>query len=79
MEFYSSQNIGSLFFLFKKDIVQIFATSQQKEEARLQQGPCVDALHFILARDNNCILVTRDKHFVLFSHITTTYVPEDLL
>ncbi|MFT7615376.1 MAG: putative nucleic acid-binding protein [Candidatus Woesearchaeota archaeon] len=38
-----------------------------------------DALHAILARDNNCILVTRDKHFQKITPICIPYKPEEII
>lgn len=36
----------------------------------LRKGGFADALHVILARDNNAILVTRDEHFIDLTVIT---------
>lgn len=43
----------------------------QKEEASSICGdlPLADALHAIIARDNDAVLVTRDKHFLMLTHI----------
>ncbi len=38
-----------------------------------------DALHCILARDNDAILITRDKHFEKLSEIVVIKKPEDLI
>ena len=54
---------------------------QYGEAARLNRDrklPFVDLLHAILARDNNAILVTRDKHFQQFDDIEIRK-PEDLI
>ncbi len=41
--------------------------------------PFGDALHAIIARDNNAILITRDKHLFELTMIVSVAKPEDLL
>ncbi|MBI3026645.1 PIN domain-containing protein [Candidatus Woesearchaeota archaeon] len=45
----------------------MIATEKQREEAKKiaeeRNVPAGDALHAIIARDNDLILVTRDSHF----------------
>ncbi|MBI4454052.1 PIN domain-containing protein [Candidatus Woesearchaeota archaeon] len=41
--------------------------------------PFNDALHAVLARDNNAILVTRDKHFFELQEELIIMKPEDLV
>lgn len=56
--------------------------SQAKEAAILCKQRKVafgDALHAILARDNNAIMVTRDKHFLGLADIAEVKKPEDLI
>ena len=53
-----------------------------EEAARLcksLQIPFGDCLHAILARDNNAIIVTRDKHFEQLKLITDARKPEELI
>jgi len=38
-----------------------------------------DCIHAIIAKDNNAVLVTRDKHFEAFRDIVQIRKPEDLL
>ncbi len=45
---------------------------------KLKKLPFNDLLHAILARDNQAILVTRDKHFEEFGDIVIVKKPEDL-
>ena len=54
---------------------QIKETIKIKREKRL---PFNDLLHSILARDNDAIMVTRDRHFEQFEDIVTIRKPEDL-
>ena len=41
--------------------------------------PLGDALHGILARDSNAIMVTRDRHFRKLNAMVTIKKPEDLI
>ena len=55
---------------------------QVKEAAKLSKKhniPFGDALHGILARDNNAIMVTRDYHFEKLGDIVSVKKPEDLI
>jgi predicted nucleic acid-binding protein len=55
---------------------------QLKEAAKLkreQNLPFGDALHAIIARDNDAIMVTRDKHFEDMQRIAEIRKPEDLI
>jgi predicted nucleic acid-binding protein len=64
--------------LVKVDITE----SQRKEAAILCKKKKVafgDALHAILARDNNAIIITRDKHFLELGDISEVRKPEDLI
>ncbi len=40
--------------------------------------PMKDILHAIVARDNDAILVSRDRHFRQIAHITKAFIPENL-
>ncbi len=80
---YSMQQIKGMFKLFEKQIEKLIATKGQREEAKKiateRKVPKGDALHAIIARDNNLILVTRDKHFKILKDISKHYKPEDLI
>lgn len=41
--------------------------------------PVKDALHAVIARDNNAVLVTRDKHFQELQNMITVRKPEELI
>jgi predicted nucleic acid-binding protein len=62
--------IASLLALLdSKDLIEHVSTYKfQEDEAELlaegRDVPRPDALHAVLARDNNSILVTKDKHFL---------------
>ena len=49
------------------------------ELAKEKNVPFADAAHAILARDNNAILVTRDRDFNRLLHIKEYKKPEDLI
>ena len=55
---------------------------QIKEAVKLKKNlkiPFGDALHTILAKDNNAIMVTRDHHFEEVQNIVDIKKPEDLI
>ncbi len=64
-------------------LLRIPISEQQKQEAKKisleSQVPKGDALHAILARDNDAILVSRDKHHYLVDDLVTVRKPEDLI
>jgi predicted nucleic acid-binding protein len=69
---------GASGFLEKAEIYEW----QLKEAADLSKGlniPLGDAIHGILARDNNAIMVTRDGHFRKLKGKITVRKPEELL
>ena len=63
---YSIERINGMMKLFENLIDKIFVTKKQRNEARIiaeeRNLPKGDVLHAILARDNNLVLITRDKH-----------------
>ncbi len=58
-------------------------SSIQQKEARVIgrkiRLPWEDALHAILARDNQAMMITRDKHFAEFQGMIEIKKPEELL
>ncbi len=79
--YYSRDEIRGLLTPFMKNIKKVGVTKEQAREARrvvekyqTSQG---DALHAILARDNDLILISRDRDFLKLAHITKSYRPED--
>ena len=55
---------------------------QAKEAAVISKQRNVafgDGLHAILARDNNAIMITRDKHFLELTDISEVKKPEELI
>jgi len=63
--------------------LQVSANTQQTREARVVSReralPTNDALHAILARDNDAVLITRDKHFKKVADYCRIHPPEELL
>ncbi len=63
--------------------ILVSITDKQLQEAeilgRVRKVGGADALHAILARDNNAILVTRDAHYIDMTDIATIKKPEDLI
>ena len=79
---YSDEKISSIMLPFKKKAVTIFATEDQFKRAitlsKRYAVPKGDALHAIVALDNNLMLITRDKHFKRLKNICKSYKPEEL-
>ena len=80
---YDEQTINKLF----KDASELLEKvkineGQFKEAADLSKKlniPFGDAVHGVLARDNNAIMVTRDRHFRKLKDKITIKKPEDLI
>ncbi|MBU0472414.1 MAG: hypothetical protein KKF89_04215 [Nanoarchaeota archaeon] len=68
---------------FEKIIKNIITTPRQFTEAKMiakqRSLPKGDVLHTIIARDNDAILVTRDKHFKKLEDISPHYKPENII
>ncbi len=82
---YSQYQILQIFSIAKPDHLQkVHIYRKQIDEARRvarrQNVPEADALHAILARDNQFTLVSRDqKDFPKLQHIWPAKLPEDVL
>jgi len=64
---YGIPEIRGMFLPFQSIIEKVIVKDEQREEAKKigneRNLPKGDALHAIIARDNNLTMVTRDKHF----------------
>ncbi|MEK6916171.1 MAG: PIN domain-containing protein [Nanoarchaeota archaeon] len=80
---YSIEEIRGMMEPFKDLIEKITITKHQRDEAkkiaRERNIPKGDALHAILTRDNELILITRDTHFKKLEDISKHYKPEDFI
>ena len=80
---YSIEEINGMVLPFQKIIEKVLVTTEQRDNAKKIAGernlPPGDALHAIIARDNQYILVTRDKHFKELGDITKSYKPEEII
>ncbi len=78
--YYSLEEINSMMLPFQSITQKIIATKEQRIEARKiaeeRNLPPGDVLHAILARDNDLILVTRDKDFRQLTDMSDHYKPE---
>lgn len=84
LSFYNKNKIEDLmFFVPKKLLIKINSDKLQLKEAittgRKLKIPVKDVLHAILARDNNAIFVSRDKHFYELANQLTIKKPEELI
>ncbi len=80
---YSVAEINGMFKPFDNILKKAVATEKQREEAKNiakeRDVPAGDALHAIVARDNNFILVTRDGHFRKLEDVSKHHKPEELI
>ncbi|MFH0798543.1 MAG: PIN domain-containing protein [Candidatus Woesearchaeota archaeon] len=80
--FYSLEQIKGMMLLYEHLFIKVNLTKRQMNEAqtiRMQRKvPLGDAIHAVLARDNNAILITRDGHFKLLKDICNIAKPEEL-
>ncbi|MBU0627651.1 MAG: PIN domain-containing protein [Nanoarchaeota archaeon] len=81
---YTNDNINSILSIAKpKNIKHAHIYREQIEEARKlarqRNIPKKDALHAVLARDNNLQLIATDPHFEQLKDITTAKKPEDFI
>lgn len=80
---YSVEEINGMMKPFGDIIEKIIVTKQQRDEAKKiaeeRNVPPGDALHAIMARDHNLILVTRDNHFRKLQDICKSYKPEEII
>ena len=80
---YSVAEINGMFKPFEKITKKITDTEKQRQKpkkfAKERGVPAGDVLHAIVARDNDLILVTRDRHFRKLEDISKHYKPEELI
>lgn len=80
---YSIEKIASIFRIAKPDhSLRVYVNKEQIAEMRKlseqRNVPKGDALHAILARDNDAILIATDKHFDRLRDISDAKAPEEL-
>lgn len=83
-KFFSIEEIENITSIVpNENLTKVKSTTEQLNEARFYTKksniPQEDVLHAILARDNNAVLVTRDKHFYYLAEYITIKKPEELL
>lgn len=79
---YSFDEINKLLSIAKPDNLRhAHISREQKQEsisiAKERNIPKGDALHAILARDNNAVMISRDCHFEKLKDIVLTKSPEE--
>lgn len=80
---YSLEAINGMMLPFQKIMEKVIVTKEQRDEAKRiaeeRNLPPGDVLHAIVARDNNFIMITRDKHFKELEDIAKYYKPEEII
>ncbi|MFA6888400.1 MAG: hypothetical protein WC254_02790 [Candidatus Woesearchaeota archaeon] len=80
---YDLKEINQIFSVANTFLIQVEYNYSQIQEAKItgsvRNTGFSDALHVILARDNNAIMITRDEHFLEFIDIAEIKKPEELI
>ena len=80
---YNEQEINKLLEPLKVSLIFVEFNKKQfgkaKDLSAKRNIPLLDALHALIARDNQCSLVTRDAHFNRLSDIIKHKKPEDII
>jgi predicted nucleic acid-binding protein len=82
--FYTKDIVKDIFSLvqsqsLKKVTIQEKRTKEAILLSKKRGIPYGDAMHAVLARDNDAILVTRDKDFTKLQDVSSHQLPEDLI
>lgn len=81
----NEDGVVKLFHMFDCEnlLLKVEISYEQKKEAsilcKLRNVSFGDALHAVLARDNDAIVVSRDKHFLELLDIVDVKKPEELI
>jgi len=83
-ESYSDEEIENIFSIVPSELfVKVKISDKQLVEARelsiKKKVPLGDAIHAVLSKDNNALLITRDEHFEKLRDIIIVKKPEDLI
>ncbi len=80
---YSMEEISGMMKPFEALIEKCRVSDDQERLARRigkeRDIPPGDVLHAIVARDNNCVLITRDHHFKKIEDLKKHYKPEEFM
>lgn len=80
---YTAYELDVLFGMLKHIIIFIQANKKQigkaKDLTAKRNIPKGDAIHALIARDTNCLLITFDRHFKKLTDIIDYYSPKDFI
>ncbi len=80
---FSEQWLNEIFSSFKELLAIVSISENQRSEAEQiakKRGlPFNDIFHAIIARDNNAIIISRDKHFEELSDLVECFAPEEVI
>ena len=81
--YYRIEEIRGMTMLFGKLMIKVELSEEQIKEAKNiaeeRKLPKGDVIHAILARDNDAILVSRDRHFQELKDICEIVKPENII
>ena len=80
---YSKARVDALIYTFREILEKVNYTPAQFLEAQrlariIHESHRSDILHAILARDANCVIITRDKGFEYLREIVAVAKPEEI-
>lgn len=79
---YKYKEINGIFKVFNS-IIKAHVNNEQLNEAKILVNhikiPRKDALHAVIARDNEAILISHDKHFELLKYLIEVKTPLELV
>ena len=83
--YFSEEEVSRIFAIARSEniLVKVYPSEKQESEAsrlcKMRKIPFNDVLQAILARDNQAVLVTRDKHFLQLNDLADSKKPEELI
>lgn len=83
LKYVSKEKVDLIFENYGKQLVKVEENFEIAQKAKtLKKSIDVsfgDIIHALLAKGNDAILISRDKHFELLAHIVETGLPEDFI
>ncbi|MFA6269303.1 MAG: hypothetical protein WCW13_03215 [archaeon] len=82
--FFPASTITDLFESFLKQIVFVEPSEEAINEASILSKKTYDThlsdiLHAVVAKEQSCVMITRDKHFHVLTNIVKVCLPEEVL
>ncbi|PIN98890.1 MAG: hypothetical protein COT90_02215 [Candidatus Diapherotrites archaeon CG10_big_fil_rev_8_21_14_0_10_31_34] len=81
---YSEERIKEIFSSFQNLLVKVHISIEQiieseKLKSKIKESHESDILHAIISRDNNAVLISRDRHFDYLKDFVEVKIPEEII